>query len=101
MQRSLAAPPILLLRPPESGAWFILPAVRTVVGLLTGMCGRTQGVSERQLARRAQMLNCDGQATALSGGSADLQLACMLDTRTFGCWAAACRCPSANGQALG
>lgn len=41
--------------------------MRTVVGLLTGTYGRTQGVSERQLARRAQMLNCDGQATALAG----------------------------------
>ena len=46
------------------------PAVRTVVGLLTGTFGRSQRVSERQLARRAMMLNCDGQATALSGKSA-------------------------------
>ncbi len=34
---------------------------------MSGTFGRSQGVSERQLARRAMMLNCDGQATALSG----------------------------------
>ncbi|KAI7844123.1 hypothetical protein COHA_002261 [Chlorella ohadii] len=33
---------------------------------MSGTFGRSQGVSERQLARRAMMLNCDGQATALS-----------------------------------
>lgn len=50
----------------ERAAWRWLLAVRTVVGLLTGTFGRSQRVSERQLARRAMMLNCDGQATALS-----------------------------------
>ncbi|KAL4431204.1 hypothetical protein ABPG75_006460 [Micractinium tetrahymenae] len=46
-------------------AWWWLLAVRTVVGLLTGTAGRFRG-GERQLARRAQMFNCDGQGTALS-----------------------------------
>jgi hypothetical protein len=44
-------------------------AVRAFVGL-TGTFGRQQGrpgPSERQLARRAQMLNLDGQATAMAG----------------------------------
>lgn len=44
--------------------------MRTLVGLLTGTFGRSQRVSERQLARRAMMLNCDLQATALSAESA-------------------------------
>lgn len=57
----------------------ILPAclypthcARTFVGLVTGTLGRQQAgmgqLSERQLARRAQMLNLDGQATATAGG---------------------------------
>ncbi|KAL4418971.1 hypothetical protein ABPG77_000884 [Micractinium sp. CCAP 211/92] len=47
-------------------AWWWLLAVRSVVALLTGTAGRFRG-GERQLARRAQMFNCDGQGTALSG----------------------------------
>lgn len=44
-----------------------LPAVRSVVGLLAGTWRGSHAAGERQLARRAMMLNCDGQGTALSG----------------------------------
>lgn len=44
------------------------PVVRMLVGLLTGTSGgNAASASERQLARRAQLFCCDGQATALAG----------------------------------
>ena len=55
----MAGPHILVARVSQ-------PPVRSLVGLLTGTAGRFRG-GERRLARRAQMLSCDGQGTALSG----------------------------------